>query len=142
MQGSQVYRSRTKTEVSIETMASGQHWEYFAGYKAPGSTPVWKNDEAEAAALFTWENRTGVVTMTDLPALKKSIMCVSTCTWANGTKSTVGPFNTGPFKMISYLASFEPESHFVNIASSMLDAERGGFQATRRILHTATCTAR
>ena len=121
MHGSQVYMSRTKTEVSVEMMRDRQHWEFFAGYQAPGNTPVWKDDVADAAPLFTWENRTGVVTMTYLPALKKFIMCVSTCTWANGTKSTVGPFDTyflessaitGPFKMVSYLASFGPESFF------------------------------
>ena len=59
-------------------------------------------------------------------------MVVSTCTWANGTKSTVGPFDTyfleadaitGPFRMVSYLAQFGPESYFVNIPSSMLDDE-------------------
>ena len=49
---------------------------------------------ADAAPLFTWENRTGVVTMTYMPSIKKFIMVVSTCTWANGTKSTVGPFDT------------------------------------------------
>lgn len=74
--------------------------------------------------------------MTYMPALKKFIMCVSTCSWANGTKSTVGPFDsyflessviTGPFKMVSYLASFGPQSYFVNIPSSLLDAKGGGF---------------
>jgi hypothetical protein len=48
--------------------------------------------------------------MTYMPAVKKYVMVVSTCTWANGTKSTVGPFDTyflesdaitGPFKMVS-----------------------------------------
>ena len=136
MHGSQVYMSRTKTEVSVEAMSDGSHWEYFAGYESPGHTAVWKDDVADAAPLFTWENRTGVVTMTYMPALKKFIMCVSTCSWANGTKSTVGPFDsyflessviTGPFKMVSYLASFGPQSYFVNIPSSLLDAKGGGF---------------
>ena len=119
MHGSQVYMSRTKTEVSVETMSDGAHWEFFAGYKNPGNTAVWKDDVADAAPLFTWENRTGVVTMTYMPAVKKFIMCVSTCTWANGSKSTVGPFDTyflesdsitGPFTMVSYLAQFGPEA--------------------------------
>jgi len=136
MHGSQVYMSRTKGEVSVETMGGGEHWEYFAGYQQPGNTAVWKDDVGDAAPLFTWENRTGVVTMTYMPALKKFIMCVGTPTRANGTKSTVGPFDTyflesslitGPFKMVSYLASFGPESYFVNIASSLLDDKGGGF---------------
>lgn len=33
MHGSQVYMSRTKAEVSPEVMASGEHWEFFAGYE-------------------------------------------------------------------------------------------------------------
>lgn len=94
MHGSQVYMARTKTEVSVDTMSDGSHWEFFAGYKTPGNTALWKDDVSDAAPLFTWENRTGVVTMTYMPAIKKYIMCVSTCTWANGTKSTVGPFDT------------------------------------------------
>jgi hypothetical protein len=127
MHGSQVYMSRTKTEVSVETMSDGAHWEYFAGYKSNGNTPVWKDDVADAAPLFTWENRTGVVTMTYMPAIKKYIMIVSTCTWANGSKSTVGPFDTyflesdaitGPFTMVSYLAQFGPEACEFPIVSS------------------------
>ena len=43
MHGSQVYMSRTKTEVSVKTMSDGAHWEYFAGYKSNGNTPVWKD---------------------------------------------------------------------------------------------------
>jgi hypothetical protein len=106
MHGSQVYMSRTKAEVSPEVMASGTNWEFFGGYEedeadstgstsdSGTSTAKWVDNVADAAPIFTWENRTGVVTMTYMPAVKKYIMVVSTCTWANGTKSTVGPFDT------------------------------------------------
>ena len=78
-------------------------------------------------------------------------MVVSTCTWANGTKSTVGPFDTyflesdaitGPFRMVSYLAQFGPESYFVNIPSSMLDDEVSWHAAemtTRSLLLLLRC---
>ena len=48
-------------------MSDGQHWEYFAGYDNDNGNdndtaqqPIWKDDVADAAPLFTWENRTSV----------------------------------------------------------------------------------
>ena len=52
----QVYMSRTKAEVSPEVMSSGSHWEFFAGND--GGKARWADDIADAAPIFTWENRT------------------------------------------------------------------------------------
>ena len=73
----QVYMSRTKAEVSPEVMSSGSHWEFFAGndgvspHDSLGSglhssqyisllqgKARWADDIADAAPIFTWENRT------------------------------------------------------------------------------------
>ena len=76
MHGSQVYMSRTKAEVSPEVMSSGSHWEFFAGNDGVSRHDIaviwvaffsisllqgkarWADDIADAAPIFTWENRT------------------------------------------------------------------------------------
>ena len=76
MHGSQVYMSRTKAEVSPEVMSSGSHWEFFAGNDGVRRHDIaviwvaffsisllqgkarWADDIADAAPIFTWENRT------------------------------------------------------------------------------------
>lgn len=82
--------------------------------------PLWSTDVVDAAPLFTWENRTGVVTATYDPTLKKYLMVVSTTSWGdgsvlrhpNGTQccgGTIGPFDTyilesdsitGPYRLV------------------------------------------
>jgi len=134
MQGSQVYMARTKEEVSPTVMSSGSSWEFFAGYHSDGETAIWKDAVADAKPLYTWENRTGVVTLTYIPKMDKFIMVVSTPSWSDGIKSTVGPFDTyflessaitGPFKLVSYLEAFGPEAYFVNIPSFTLQPKGG-----------------
>jgi hypothetical protein len=132
MHGSQVYLARTTVEVSPSVMHDGAYWEYFGGYKSGTTdTPQWVASVDDAKPLFTWENRTGTVTMTYVPGMQKFIMCVSTPTWADGVLSMQGPFSTyfleadkitGPFRMVSYLEDFGPEAYFVNIPSAFLES--------------------
>jgi len=73
MQGSQVYIAKFTPEISlINTRSNYQFWD--------GST--WNPNLSSAAPLFTWGNRTGVVTMTYIPLLKKYIMVVITPTYS------------------------------------------------------------
>ena len=60
-------------------------WEFFAGKtnrdaETSGElTDLWvRGDVSAAKPLLTWNNHTGVTTMTWVPALKKFITCIST----------------------------------------------------------------
>jgi len=127
MHGSQVYMARTTQEVSPETMSDGKYWEYFGGYSGSNhSLPTWVPDVADAAPLFTWENKTGVVTLTYVSSLRRFVMVVGTPTNPSGVGSMEGTFDTyflestaitGPFRMVTYLKEFGPQAYFANIPS-------------------------
>jgi hypothetical protein len=132
MHGSQVYLARTKEEVAPAVMHDGASWEFFGGYKH-GTTdvPNWVAVVDDAKPLFTWENRTGTVTMTYVAGMRKFIMVVSTPDLSDGIGSMAGAFCTyfleadkitGPFRMISYLEGFGPQAYFVNIPSAFIEA--------------------
>ena len=137
LQGSEVYLARTKGEPSAEVMGSGEHWEYFAGTRESGGggggggggAPVWVDHVDGARPLFSWENKTGVVTMTYAAALRKHLMVVGTPTERSGVHSMSGTFDfyilesdeiTGPWAMVSYLKEFGPQAYFVNLPSKFL----------------------
>jgi len=117
MQGSQVYIAKfLPTPSLINNRSNYKFWD--------GTT--WNTNLAEAKPLFTWGNRTGVVTMTYIPLIKKYIMVVSTPT---NSPYTVKEFDTyfleademvGPWAMISYLKAFGPEAYFVHLPSKFL----------------------
>lgn len=108
------------------TRAGAAQREFFAGHDAEGTAQWATGNVAQARPLFTWNNHTGVVTMTFFPALKKFIMCVSTPTFSPYTIKEFDTYFleadaiTGPFKMISYMSEFGPESYFVHYPSKFL----------------------
>jgi hypothetical protein len=122
MQGDSVYLARTRSApVDVTTVNTAAAWEFWSG-------SAWAPALADARPLFVWPNRTGVVTMSWHPALSKYIMVVSTPTTGC---STVGNFDTyflesdtmtGPWALVSYLASFGPEAYFVHVPGKFMGA--------------------
>lgn len=80
MQGDQVYLARV--EPTTAAILDGAQYEFFAGHDSSGAATWAKGSVAAAQPLFTWNNHTGVVTMTYFPVLHKYIMCVSTPTFS------------------------------------------------------------
>ncbi|XP_065841942.1 uncharacterized protein [Oscarella lobularis] len=123
MQGDSVYLARgTPDPLQINNASA---WEFYSGL-GPDGVVIWSPYLHYAAPLFTWKNRTGVTTMTYVPALYKYITCVSTPTYS---PYTVREFDTyflesdnmmGPFSLIAYMAKFGPEAYFVNIPSKFV----------------------
>ncbi|CAE7214229.1 unnamed protein product [Symbiodinium natans] len=132
MQGAEVYLARVSPSVdSINDLAS---WEFYGnGSWHPG-------DVARAAPLVSWGNRTGVTTMTYIPAVKRYIMCVSTPTFSPFTTRQFDTYFlesaniTGPFRYISYLREFGPQAYFVNIPSKFVAASTGSDGSLRLFL--------
>jgi hypothetical protein len=109
MQGDSVYLARTTGAPDPDTINTAAAWEFWAG-------GAWAPTLAAARPLFVWPGRTGVVTLSWVPALSKFIMVISTPSFGC---STVGNFDTymlesdamtGPFALVSYLAAFGPEA--------------------------------
>ena len=124
MQGDQVYMARV--EPTPSAVGDGASWEFLAGLDVHGNAQWVQGNVTDAAPMFTWNNHTGVVTMTYFPSLKKYIMVVSTPTY---TPYTTKQFDTyflesntaeGPFKMITYMREFGPEAYFVHFPSKFL----------------------
>ena len=131
MLGDEVYLARV--DPTPEAIADGKQWEFWTG-------AGWaRGDVGAARPLITWENHTGVTTMTYHPALRKYIMVVST---AGNYPSMHDKFDTyflesdaitGPWKYITYMAGFGPQAYFVHFPSKFLaadvgpDATYGGF---------------
>lgn len=122
MQGSEVYMARVVPKV--EAVEDREQWEFFAGDKK------WvRGDVTQARPLISWANRTGVTTMTYIPAVKRYIVCISTPTFSPFTEKQFDTYFlesesiTGPFRYISYMRMFGPESYFVNIPSKFVASE-------------------
>lgn len=120
MQGSEVFVARGIP--TTDAINDGSQWEFAAG----GDT--WTRDLQQAQPVLRWGNRTGVSTMTWVPAIERFVLCVSTPTYS---PSTVKQFDTyflespsmqGPWSLITYLAEFGPQAYFVNIPSKFMSA--------------------
>ena len=86
-----------------------------------GASAKWVTGDVGAAApLVTWDNHTGVVTMTFFPALKKYIMSISTATHYPMMTEEFDTYFlesdsvTGPWSYVTYMSKFGPEAYFVN----------------------------
>ena len=128
MQGDQVYMARNYP--IIEAVNDSNEWEFYTN--ATGENGWIKGNVYKSTPLFTWLNRTGVVTMTYFNVLKKYIMSVSTPTYS---PITVEPFDTyflesdnitGPFRYIIYMKQFGPQGYFLNYPSKFLADEVNG----------------
>lgn len=129
MSGDEVYLARTAAEPDPSTINDGTHWEFFAGHGPDGAAQWVLGNVSAAQPLFSWLNRTGVVTMTYLPAVQRYLVCVSTPTTYGGdtlhdfdSYILEGPSPTGPFSHVAYLRSFGPEAYFLNIPSKFVAA--------------------
>ena len=145
MQGSEVYLARTKRPpAEPNVMLDPAQWEFFAGHEdAAGGRGVakWSGSIGQAAPLFAWENKTGVVTMSYAAAIRKYLMIVGTPTERSGVGSMSGTFDTyilesdaitGPFRIVSYLQAFGPQAYFVNLPTfAMGDAPADGYLDAR-----------
>ncbi|CAK0876915.1 unnamed protein product [Prorocentrum cordatum] len=119
MQGSDVYIARVAP--TVEAVEDRAQWEFYAG------DGKWvAGDVQQARPLLSWGNRTGVTTMTYIPAVKRYIMCISTPTFSPFTEEEFDTYFlesegiTGPFSYITYMRMFGPESYFVNIPSKFV----------------------
>ncbi len=123
MQGSEVHLARVPP--TAEAVADRSAWEFWSGPSA-GWT---KGDVGKAAPIVSWGNKTGVTTMTYVPAIQRFIMVVSTPTFSPFTEQQFdtylleGPSATGPWSMITYMKEFGPQSYFVNIPSKFIKAK-------------------
>lgn len=120
MLGDEVYLARV--EPTEDAIMDGKQWEFWAG-EARGWV---RGDVNQAAPLISWENTTGVVTMTYIAPLRKYVLVVST---ANEYPSMVKAFDTyflesdsitGPWKYVTYMSAFGPEAYFANFPSKFL----------------------
>ena len=135
MQGDEVYMARCcgdgatgkPTPAGMNDLAQWQFWDGEGGAWNSGAAGV-----AAARPLLTWNNHTGVVTMTYVAALKKYVTCISTPTFSPYTVKQFDTYFlesdslTGPFRLIEYLSEFGPEAYFVNIPSKFVDGGQGG----------------
>ena len=122
MQGDSVYLARTVGAPDAATVNSAGAWEFWAG-------GAWTASLAAAKPLLVWPGRTGVVTLSWHPTLGKYVMVVST---PSKGCSTVGDFDTyflesdtmtGPWALVSYIASYGPEAYFVHVPGKFMGAE-------------------
>ena len=126
MSGDDVYVARAAPDAA--TINDGGAWEFFGGQA--GGQAVWVRGNVTAAQpVFSWLNRTGVVTMTYAAALQRYLTVVSTPSVYGG--STLEQYDTyvlesatptGPdFALVAYLRAFGPEAYFVNIPTKFAD---------------------
>jgi len=121
MQGSEVYMARVVP--SIAAVQDRAQWEFYSG------DGKWtRGDVSKARPLLSWGNRTGVTTMTYIPAVKRYIVCISTPTFSPFTEKQFDTYFLeseniiGPFRYISYMREFGPQSYFVNIPSKFISS--------------------
>eukprot|EP00929_Paragymnodinium_shiwhaense_P100045 TRINITY_DN62068_c0_g1_i1.p1 TRINITY_DN62068_c0_g1~~TRINITY_DN62068_c0_g1_i1.p1 ORF type:complete len:496 (-),score=18.09 TRINITY_DN62068_c0_g1_i1:40-1527(-) len=127
MQGSEVYLARVRP--TIEDVQNASQWQFFAGRAVDGNDLWAKGRVADAKPVVSWANKTGVTTMTYVPAVQRYIMIVSTPTLSPFTEKTFDTYLleskhiTGPFHYITYMKEFGPQAYFVNIPSKFVDSE-------------------
>lgn len=121
-EGDQIYLARVRA--SIQTMNNLNQFEFWNGMKYISG----KDGVDQAQALFTYPNKTGTVTASYVPALKKYLMIVSTATYP-GVNSMVKEFDVyilesnrleGPWALVQYLNKFGPEAYFPIIPTKFL----------------------
>lgn len=89
----QVYVARV--EPTVEAIGDKENWEFLTSLD-PSGQAVWaRGNPAKSVPLFTWNNHTGVVTMTYFAPLKKYIVCVSTPTFSPYTTKVRWRFGSG-----------------------------------------------
>ena len=76
--------------------------------------------------LIEWNNHMGCVTVTDVPGLKKYLMCV-TDGWPTVAKMTSyiveADAITGPWRMVAYMKAFGEQGYFLNFPSKFINPD-------------------
>ncbi len=106
-----------------ETMNSADAYEFFAGHDAHGAA-IWTRDLAAMRPLIEWEGHVGHATMTYNAPLKKYLLCITDGWPTNRTMNTYileSDTITGPWGLVTFMASFGPQAYFVNIPSRFID---------------------
>jgi hypothetical protein len=114
MLGDEVYMARV--DPTPEAVQDKTQWEFYAG--GHGDDAAWvTGDVTKAAPLVTWNDHTGVVTMTYFAALRKYVLVVSTAThypFMNQEFDTYfleSDSITGPWSYVQYSSKFGPEAY-------------------------------
>ncbi len=122
--GDQVYLARVTP--TVENINDVSKYEFFAGHDADGE-PIWTDKFARIKPLVQWNDRSGCVTMTYNPVLKKYFMCVT-----DGGASGLGTYDTwvaeseritGPWRLAAFMEKFGQQAYFVNIPSKFISAD-------------------
>ena len=122
--GDQVYLARVTP--TVENINDPTKYEFFAGHDADGE-PLWTGNFAGIKPLIEWNDRSGCVTMTYNPTLKKYFMCVT-----DGGETGRGAYDTwivesdritGPWRMVAFMDEFGDQAYFVNIPSKFISPD-------------------
>ncbi len=122
--GDQVYLTRVTP--TVENINDISKYEFFAGHDADGE-PIWTDEFSQIEPLVQWNDRSGCVTMTYNPRLKKYFMCVT-----DGGASSLGTYDTwiveaeritGPWRLAAFMEKFGEQAYFVNIPSKFISVD-------------------
>ena len=123
--GDQGYMIRVKPDIA--TINKIESYEFFAGLDKQGG-PIWSREFSDLKPVFEWKGRTGCITITYNKPLKKYLFCVGDGFYSEGS----GPSSlyileadqlTGPFRMVTYMKHFGPQSYFGNFPSRFISED-------------------
>ena len=123
--GDQAYMIRVKPDIA--TINKIESYEFFAGLDQQGE-PLWSGKFSDLKPVFEWRGRTGCITITYDKPLRKYLFCVGDGYYDEGT----GPSSlyilesdrlTGPFKLVTYMRHFGPQSYFGNFPSKFISED-------------------
>jgi len=121
-EGDQVYLCRVRA--AIQTVNDSNQFEFWNGVEYIRG--LYGVDKAQP--LFTYPNKTGTVTASYVPALKKYLMVVSTASFP-GVGSMRREYDIyilesnrleGPWSLVQYLNKFGPEAYFPIVPTKFL----------------------
>ena len=130
MTGDSAFLARTVAPLasysSLSLLNLASSWEFWGGAGAAG----WVSNISHASALFSWPRGVGGLTMTYNPILHKYLVV------SNLPSDRVHPTNcsfdtylleadniTGPYRLVSYMASLGPQMYFQHLASKFFSAD-------------------
>jgi hypothetical protein len=121
--GDQVYLARV--EPTPHTINDLSKYDFFAGHDAKGR-PIWTSNFASIRPLIEWEDRTGCVTATYNPGLKKYLVFITDGFPIIAPMNTYileSDYITGPWRLVTFMAHFGEQAYFVNMPSKFLKSD-------------------
>jgi hypothetical protein len=118
--GDQIYLARVIP--SIKTINDLSKYEFYAGCSSDGK-PQWTSDFAAIRPLLEWNYRTGPVTATYNPVLKKYFMFITDgypTVFRMNTYILESDEVTGPWKLVTFMESFGEQAYNVNMPSKFI----------------------